>query len=324
MKPLHLLSDFDGVWTEPAREYAAVQAKVVAELALALGESEERSQRRYQEYSAAVMRQPDKYGWQANSQDLRLSSYVDEDYFCLPAAIGQLIDQGDSLDMQEVKEAVLGRYDSVIEMLDHCFHSTCTSFRQQIDHDLTQGAEPVLQWMLDHEIAVTWATNAPAEKIISWFAHHGFEVFDALETEPSVAPLRVYGRAGKQWLGDSADKLSFAGRDVWVDRPQYRKIIERECPDLVVGDVLSLDLALPLAMRLAGHQAAPQETALLYRRDTPDWVLQSIGSESFQVDHLISHLTSVPRLLLGLMHGEDSCNSTSNTLASSTGEHLPQ
>lgn len=248
------------------------------------------------------MEHPEQYGWQADPNDLRLSSYVDEDYFCLPAAIGQYIDHGDSLESQMVKKALLNRFESVIQMLDHCFHSTCANFRSEVDHDLTHGSEQVLQWMLDHEISVTWATNAPAEKIITWFGHHGFEVANARETKLGETPLRVFGRAGKQWLGDSGEELDFDGRKVLVDRPEYRKILQAEQPDLVVGDVLSLDLALPLAMRSKQALGAPREVALVWRRETPGWVVNSIGEADHQVDHLISHLTSLPRLLLGLMH----------------------
>ncbi|MDP6941069.1 MAG: hypothetical protein QGH51_03485 [Planctomycetota bacterium] len=300
MDSFHLISDFDGVWTEPAREYIAIQAKVVNELSMALGESPEKALERYEGFAAAVMENPDQYGWQARPDDRRLSSFVDEDFFCMPSAIGQFIDHGNRLEAGIVKEAILARHETITALMDHCFHSTCEEFRGEVEHDLTHGADRVLQWLVDHNVRVTWVTNAPTEKIIDWFSHHDFQVSDARETSPEEANLRVYGRAGKQWIGESNQTLDFCGRQVLVDRPHYREILKREQADLVVGDVLSLDLALPVQLKSIGESFAPRETALVWRRETPDWVLNSVGEGSEKVTHLIGHLTSLPRLVLGL------------------------
>lgn len=292
-----IVSDFDGVWTEPAREAQAIHATVVRELARALAEPAEAIARRLEDFAAAVMARPAAYGWRI---DHRLASFVDEDYFCLPAAIGQYIEDGATEGARTVREAVLQRWESLTALMDHCFHSSCAAFREQVEHDLTPGAERVLSWLLERGARVTWATNAPAEKVIAWFAHHGHAVADARLSEPAATPLRVYGRAGKQWFGPSDRSLDCGGRIVPVDRPQYRAILERERPDLVVGDVLSLDLAVPLAMRLEGHPAAPREVALLDRGRAPRWVLDSVGSGPGRIDHRIPHVTSLPRLVLGL------------------------
>ena len=300
MDSIHLVSDFDGVWTEPAREYIAIQAKVVHELSVALGESQEKALARYEDFSAAVMESPEQYGWQAQSGDIRLSSFVDEDFFCMPSAIGQFIDHGDRLEAEIVKEAILARHETITALMDHCFHSTCEEFRGEVDHDLTHGAERVLQWLLDNGVRVTWVTNAPTSKIIDWFGHHGFQVADARKKTQDEAHLRVYGRAGKQWIGESNQMMNFCGRKVLVDRPQYREILERERADLVVGDVLSLDLALPVYLKSRGESFAPRETVLVWRRETPKWVMDSVGPGAGQITHLIGHLTSLPRIVLGL------------------------
>ena len=294
---MRIVSDFDGVWTEPAREAQAVHRTLVGELQRMLGEPAEQVEERLAGFAAAVMARPHAYGWRI---DHRLASFVDEDYFCLPAAMGQFIENGETPSAREVREAVLGRWESLTVFLDHCFHSTCAAFRQEVEHDLTHGAERVLEWLLARGATVTWATNAPAEKIIGWFAHHGHEVRDARETEPGEHPLRVYGRAGKQWFGPTDRSLDFAGRTVPVDRPQYRAILERERPDLVIGDVLSLDLAVPIALAAEAHPAAPRETVLVGRPHTPEWVLASVGPGPGRIDHLVSHLTSLPRIVLGL------------------------
>jgi hypothetical protein len=185
----------------------------------------------------------------------------------------------------------------VLEFLDYCYHDTCARFRAEVDHDLAEGSEHVLRWLTENDVDVVFAPNAPAEKIVGWFAHHGFEVADARETGPGEVPLRVYGRAGKQFLGDEHVVMDFCGREVHVDRPSYRAILEREHPDLVVGDVLSLDLALPLAMRAAGESAAPRGVGIMHLPHTPDWVLESVGPGPAEIDFVVPHVTSLPRLV---------------------------
>ncbi len=298
---MRIVSDFDGVWTEPAAEAQAVHQTVVRELARVLDEPIERVEERLAGYAAAVMERPHAYGWRI---DHRLASFVDEDFFCLPPAMGQFIENGETACAREARSAVLGRWESLTVFMDHCFHSTCAAFREQVEHDLTHGAERVLEWLLEHGATIAWATNAPAEKIIGWFAHHGHEVADARQTEPGETPLRVYGRAGKQWFGETDRSLDFAGRTVMVDRPQYRAILERERPELVIGDVLSLDLSVPLSMVVEEHPAAPRETVLVGRAHTPEWVLASVGPEPGRIDHLVSHLSSLPRIVLGLLRGQ--------------------
>ncbi len=295
---MKIVSDFDGVWTEPAREAQAVHETVVRELARVLGEPAAAVEERLADFAGAVMARPHAYGWRI---DHRLASFVDEDYFCLPAAMGQFIENGETESARQTRDAVLGRWESLTVFMDHCFHSTCAAFREEVEHDLTHGAERVLDWLLARGASITWATNAPAEKVIGWMAHHGHRVADARETEPGELPLRVYGRAGKQWFGDTDRSLDFRGRTVPVDRPQYRAIIERERPDLVIGDVLSLDLSVPLSLAAEGHPAAPRETVLVGRPHTPDWVLGSVGPEPGRIDHVVSHLTSLPRIVLGLL-----------------------
>lgn len=288
------LTDFDGVWTNPSAELAAVHATVRGELGCMGDISAAEMEEVYADFRRAVLARPDHHGWRL---DGKLSSYVDEDYFAVPTSIGQYVDEAPCAMSRRLREAVLQEWDSVLAFLDHCYHSTCSRFREQVEHDLTEGAERVLQWLLREEVDVVFATNAPAEKVIDWFAHHGYAVADGRATEPGEMPLRVYGRSGKQWLGDSGRTLDFAGRPVHVDRPQYREILARESPDLVVGDVLSLDLAQPIALRVDGAPGAPREVGVMHLRHTPDWVLDSVGEGPAAVDHLVAHVTALPRIV---------------------------
>ena len=66
----------------------------------------------------------------------------------------------------------------------------------------------------------------------------------------------------------------------------------------MIGDVFSLDLALPHALRSAGHPAAPDLLALRRHPHTPDWVLDTLGDGAIDVvvDHVRDLVTVVREL----------------------------
>lgn len=294
MRAVSLLTDFDGVWTDPARELQAVSGYLTGELARLGGLAPERAVELYQRFRDGVRAHPAEHGWRI---DGRLVSFVDEDVFAEPTAVGQWIERAPCADSRRLRAAILGAHESVNAFLDHCYHSTCARFREEVPHDLARGAERVLAWFLREGVPVVFASNAPFEKVAGWFACHGLAVADARATEPGAAPLRAYGRAGKQWLGGRAT-LTTGGREVPVDRPQYRAILERERPTLVVGDVFSLDLALPLALRRAGAPGAPEALGVMHLEHTPRWVLDEVRPGG--LDHRIGHVTALPRIVSGL------------------------
>jgi phosphoglycolate phosphatase-like HAD superfamily hydrolase len=292
-----LLTDFDGVWTDPRRELQAVLDFLAADLARLAGWPAERVEAACARFRAGVLAAPERHGWLVAG---RFSSYVDEDVFALPTALGQWIDAAPDAEAAELREAVLREHAGVGSFLDRCYHSTCARFRAEVPHDLAPGAERVLEWLLRHEVRVVFASNAPLEKVQGWFACHGLEVADARATEPGAAPLRAYGRSGKQWLSPRPELLHLGGRPVAADRPQYRAILEREQADLVVGDVPSLDLAAPLALRAEGGLGAPRALALMNLPHTPAWARAAAGGGPGAVDALVSHVTALPRLVHAL------------------------
>lgn len=295
MPPLRLLTDFDGVWTDPERELRAVAGRLVRELARLGGLPVARAAELYARFREETLRRPERHGWRIEG---RIVSFVDEDVFAEPTAVGQWIDAAPCADSARLRDAILREHAGVHAFLDECYHATCATFRSEVPHDLTRGAERVLRWLLREGIPVVFASNAPFEKIAGWFGCHGLEVVDARATEPGSAPLRAYGRAGKQWLGDSGARLLAGAREIPVDRPHYRALLERERADFVVGDVFSLDLALPLAMRRAGEPAAPRALGLMHLERTPRWVLDEVRPGG--VDFLVSHVTALPRLVSAL------------------------
>ncbi len=292
--PFHLVSDFDGVWTEPARELQEVHTTLVQELAALTARSVPQVEEDVAGFIQIIRQKPECFGWRIEG---RFSSYVDEDYFALPTAVGQFLEDATSGPEKIYLDALLSRHESALDFLDSCYHATCDRFRSDVKHDLTRGAERVLEWLLSHHVRITFVSNAPSGKIIDWFAANGHEVLDGRDPVSHGRPLRAYGRAGKQFLSHDPQSLTLGGRKVQGDRPEYLALLEQENPDMVIGDVLSLDLALPLWMRQEKHPAAPTGIALMHLKHSPDWVTREIGKTPHAPDFLVPHVTSLPRLV---------------------------
>jgi hypothetical protein len=105
-------------------------------------------------------------------------------------------------------------------------------------------------------------------------------LFEGIGLRPDI-DLRLRGGAGKYVLGEGNASLRLGGRRVFVDRPRYAAVLLEENPDLVIGDVTSLDLALPFVLRASGQLKPSLQLCLRRHSHTPDWVLPSgqTGSE---------------------------------------------
>jgi hypothetical protein len=108
----------------------------------------------------------------------------------------------------------------------------------------------------------------------------------------------VRGSASK-WLIGSDAAIDIAGRRIFVDRPRYRAAIEAEEADLVVGDVFSLDLALPHVMRTHGMAAAPRSLVLRHHPHTPSWVRDTAAGGA--IDHMVAGLAELPAIVAALV-----------------------
>src|SRR5205823_2637300 len=107
---------------------------------------------------------------------------------------------------------------------------------------------------------------------------------------------RVRGDARKFELGELpalSEEIALGGRPVKLRRPRFFEVLRDEAPDVVIGDVLTMDLALPLAMRGAGLL---EDATLVLKRQpwTPVWALEACAAHGIEV---VDSFARVPRLL---------------------------
>ncbi len=306
-----ILSDFDGVWTDPVHEADSVRALMVAETARLAGEADERVAADYEAYRLLAMERPAQNGWAPPRWTAgRITAFVDEDPFCAGNAIAGVlgevaggahqVEAGLRARTERYARVVLGQafgtgFESMSDFADHAFLTATAAYRTDHPPALVDGAADIAHALLDAGIELVIVSNSGTDKILDWFGKLGIPGHDAEEPGPEGdRSIAVRGGAGKFILGEADTSLSVSDRTIFVDRPRYAGVIEAEAADLVIGDVFSLDLALPHHLRSQGAAYAPDQLVLRRHDYTPSWAAD--GRADGAIDHVITDLAELVAL----------------------------
>lgn len=281
-----ILSDFDGVWTEVDLESKVLHEQLVEGCVELLGRSHAAVRDDLDAFGREVKARPEAYGW---APDGRISAFADEDPLCEVAGLCALVAWAEHGLARRYREAIEAQWDSVQAFAEHGFITAMTRFRHEHPPSIAADARDQLHAVTDAGAEVVVASNSDAAKLTAWFAAAGIDAGEGPGHE-----LRIRGSAGKQVLGGDL-AIEVRGRRVHVDRPRYREAIEQERPSLVIGDIFSLDLALPHVMREDGHPAAPRTLALRRHRHTPAWILEDHAAGA--IDHVVDRFGDLAALL---------------------------
>ncbi len=263
--PIRILSDFDGVWTDPVHEAEVVFDELVRQSAALVSEPLEAVQADFRRFSKATLAAPERHGW---APDGRITAYVDEDPFCVANGVASYLETAGGERGQHYAEAIRkAGFERLTQFADRCFLDATARYRVEHPPALVPGARAALTALHGAGVHVVVVSNSESIKLIDWFRASGIDAGESPDSE-----LEVCGNARKFHLGESDASLTVAGRQIRVDRPAYREAITRIRPDLVIGDVFSLDLALPHAMRAAGDAGAPKMLVLHGHDHTPAWI----------------------------------------------------
>jgi len=289
-RPIKIVSDFDGVWTDQAGEAAAIRELLESELARTSGEPLARVQLDVEALAAIVRAEPHAHGW---APEGRITAYVDEDPLCESSAICRHLASADDERGRSYRESILAAgFADLGEFGDHCFHGGAAAFRRRHTAAIVAHARESLAAIHDAGAEVVVVSNSATEKLAAWFT---IAQVDAGEGDGHAVRLR--GSAAK-WMIDGDDTIDVGGRPIHVDRPRYRAAIEAEAPDIVIGDVFSLDLALPHVMRRAAQPAAPRRLVLRRHDHTPAWILRDrAGGAIDEIVDGVGDLVAIVRAL---------------------------
>lgn len=301
---MKLLTDFDGVWTLPAAEGLA-QGEVLEESLLEWTEPARRDAVR--DWIAAARRtaasEPTRWGW---ASDDRISAFGDEDPFIVHSALlhylGAQVDRDPTA--RALSEAVRAHgHDSFDAFGGYAHGVGVERVVAARGPGILPAAAEAGRRMLAGGVEVVAVSNSTPEKLIRWFEHAG--VHAVLHPERVDGTLRVRGSARKFVLGPAGDPLDLGGTTFDVSRPSYESILRDEHPDAVVGDVFSLDLALPLALKRREPSWRPLRLFWLMHPYTPAWLRALIEEHARgEVECITGGLPALADLLLAPAPGQ--------------------
>ncbi|MDX9722167.1 MAG: hypothetical protein RBU37_15605 [Myxococcota bacterium] len=259
---MKILSDFDGVFTDLRAEAAAEAALFREKLASITAEAVELEEAA----RAEIERAPLIHGWVSQG---RLSAYADEDPFIGNIAVAQLLDaranSAEPLHLAVLSGLQRQGMNSFLELLVWAHQQIMATMGQQ--PELAPSMLQAVERFLDAGNSMVIVSNSSTARICAVLQARGL---DAVQQDSSGAALQVRGGARKYELGTRPQPVAFGPRLVDVDRPSYRRILIEEQPDLVLGDVFSFDLALPLDLARSGLLRCRALACL--QPYTPEWV----------------------------------------------------
>ncbi len=303
---MKLLSDFDGVWTDPAPEANAVRSLMVARTSELSKIPKSQVDADLQQLAEVALEEPAAHGWSPNG---RISAFADEDPLILGNAAAEVMRRWGSDDSKtdEVAErcklyleAVLASgFESMDVYANAIFGEGTSNFRSEHGSALLPEARAAAERMLELDLDVVVVSNSGEDKILHWFELAGIPARSVNERKADGERcFHVRGSAGKFVLGHGDEQLTVGARKIFIDRPMYTEAIRAEAPDVIIGDVFSLDLALPHVLRERGESWAPSNLVLAKNTYTPEWS----GTERAggAIDHVVSGLSEFCDLLATL------------------------
>lgn len=274
--PVKLVSDFDGVWTLPDDEARAQGEVLESALTGWLPETERAAAAGWiRAARAAVLRAPQRYGW---AVDGRVSAFADEDPFVRHSAFLHYVSVHAAADPMAAKLEAAARahgHDGLDALGGWSHAEGVKRVAATRGPGILPESAAAGHAMLDTGVEVAVVSNSGTDKLAAWFAHAGVPA----RVHPERAPgaLRLRGSARKFILdAGRSDLLELGGLRFETARPSYEAVLRDEMPGAVVGDVFSLDLALPLALKRREKAFAGMRLLWLVRDYTPAWLREAI------------------------------------------------
>lgn len=270
--PMKIVSDFDGVVTEQTEEAELTRALFIECLAGVYDKPH--TEQLVGRAESTLKQHPHQHGWRSQG---RITAYANEDLFVRNQGLAACLDdwarQGDdecaalSKVLHDIKhvEGFLGAAEWAYQEM--C-KRTAAGEQKPLDNE---ALHIVKTWSEQgHEVVVV--SNSSTQRIIDLFKSIGLHAADH-EVDPT-AKLRVRGGAKKFELGHQSKGVQL--KDYWIDidRPAYLKVLQEERPQMVIGDVFSLDLALPWQLAQDNQDFRPMALCLRKRHYTPVWAHQ--------------------------------------------------
>lgn len=274
---MKILSDFDGVLTNLNHEAARV-AEIFSRDFGRLAELSPAS-------TAALMAEveqemaafPYRHGWRVLS---RVTAYCNEDGFIRANAAAACLDDWAERGRADVaalrKKLQAGGMKDFKALAQSAYEQMVAETAAGKQHPIDESTRPVLQRLLDKGVEIVVVSNSGTDRIVQLLANAGLK---PVAHGAGEGTLRVRGNARKFLLGEVPRAFNVGDYVIDTHRPHYEAILREEMPDVVIGDVFSLDLALPLRLAASKEKGFENLQVVLRKREySPDWSLEHLTS----------------------------------------------
>ena len=309
MAIVKLISDFDGVWTNQEIEADYVWKYLLHRLNEYSGEDTGTIEKLLNECRKDMDRAPWEYGW---FWDGAISCYYQEDPFSDNNAIFNYIERAATTktasqfkqQIYKLKQAVNDKGKMTLaELSQDCFMKATSQFKLEGKLKPVSTTGKIVTELNSKGVEIIVASNSKTEKIEHLFRKAGHTVTN----EKSIVRGRLFARGdAKKFVIDNTysalpEKFDITERfKVNLRRANYHRILMEERPDYVIGDVFSLDLALPLYLRLNDKQFGNLKVIQKVQPHTPQWVKDYLGSRELKgIAYMVNSIDELPGILLG-------------------------
>ena len=307
MKSLKLVSDFEGIWTNKEQEAAYVWNNIVKKLSTITRFSEIEINRILDESKSDMDKQPYKFGWMNNG---KIAVYYREDLFGDNNAVFNFISRVGSVnsfsvfkqELAEIKKCILEeKYESAEKFSDMCYMESTKKFKESGKLVPHLNAKTALDKVLEKGVDVVIASNSGTERI----EHLCLKLGKKLSNDKSFKRSNVYslGNAKRYIISQDYTELPESLHikkyyDVPLRRKFYHHLLLGEMPDYVIGDVFSMDLALPLYLRMNDPKFKKLKIIQKVQKYTPDWVTEYLAKEEFKGKvFMIEDIKELPKII---------------------------
>lgn len=284
MSKIKIVSDFDGIWTNQAIEAKYVWEFINSSLSDLTNIAPEEIERLLQGCKDEMNKEAYKYGWINGGA---IAAFYREDPYGDNNAIFDFIDKQADIDPErkKIKEDILKKYSSLAEFSQDCFVQSTTKFKDEGKLVPVETTRNLVNDLKSNNVEIVVASNSKTEKIKYLFSRAGIEVSDDSSPERNVVHAR--GDARKFVVDNNynniAEYLEISEQiKVPLRRSSYHKILSEEKPDFVIGDVFSLDIALPLYMRMNDKEFGKLKVIQRLQPYTPGWVKDYLKRDEFK------------------------------------------
>lgn len=281
---MKLLSDFDGVWTDPAAEAAAQGEALDAALAALVPQERREAARAWVARArAATLAEPERWGWAAGG---RLAAFADEDPFSAHSALLHYLERhaAEGGMAAELHAAAVAAGGGSLDAFGTSSHlDGVARVESARGPGVLQAAAVAGRALLERGIEIVVVSNSERVKLERWLGHAGLPCTPHPERAPGA--LRLRGTARKHVLDpERSPRLQLDGASIELARPHYEAILREEAPDAIVGDVFSLDLALPLWLRRSEPAWRRVRIFWLARAYAPDRMRRALARHAPEVE----------------------------------------